>query len=158
MPGVVTVIVVPDGDAPNPMPSDGTLRTVCAYLDQRRLLTTELYVVRPTYQQVEIHAEVIINGNADLAEAKEGIEQTLLEYFHPLKGGDDGQGWPFGGSIFFSRVNHRVFTVTGVQSIKRLVIVLDGEEMPECTDVPIAEGALLYSTQHDVQVQYSFDE
>src|SRR5215831_143340 len=158
VPGVVTVIVVPDGDAPNPTPSDGTLRTVCAYLDQRRLLTTELYVVRPTYQQVEIHAEVIINGNADLAEAKEGIEQTLLEYFHPLKGGDDGQGWPFGGTIFYSRVNQRVFTVTGVQSIKRLVIVLDGEEMPECTDVPIAEGALLYSTQHDVQVQYSFDE
>ena len=122
MPGVVTVIVVPDGDAPNPTPSEGTLRTVCAYLDQRRLLTTELYVIGPTYQQVEIHVEVIVNDNADLAEVNEGIDQTLLEYFHPLTGGDDGQGWPFGGTIFFSRVNQRVFTVTGVQSITRLVI------------------------------------
>ncbi len=158
VPGVVTVIVVPDGDAPNPTPSDGTLRTVCAYLDQRRLLTTELYVIRPTYQQVEIHVEVIVTDNADLAEVHEGIEQTLLEYFHPLKGGDDGQGWAFGGTIFFSRVNQRVFTVTGVQSITRLVILLDGEEMPDCTDIPITDGALLYSTQHDVQVQYRFDE
>ena len=158
VPGVVTVIVVPDSDAPNPTPSDGTLRTVCAYLDQRRLLTTELYVIRPTYQQVEIHVEVVVDDNADLAEVKEGIEQTLLAYFHPLKGGDDGQGWPFGGTMFFSRVNQRVFTVTGVQSVTRLVIVLDGEEMPDCTDIPITESALLYSTQHDVQVQYRFDE
>jgi len=158
VPGVVTVIVVPDSDAPNPTPSDGTLRTVCAYLDQRRLLTTELYVIRPTYQYVEIHVEVIVDDNADLAEVKERIEQTLLAYFHPLKGGDDGQGWPFGGTMFFSRVNHRVFTITGVQSVTRLVILLDGEEMPECTDISITEGALLYSTQHDVQVQYRFDE
>ncbi|NOT54925.1 MAG: putative baseplate assembly protein [Deltaproteobacteria bacterium] len=158
VPGVVTVIVVPDGDAPNPTPSDGTLRTVCAYLDQRRLLTTELYVIKPTYQQVEIRVEVIVNDNADLAEVKEGIERALLVYFHPLKGGDDGQGWPFGGTIFFSRVNQRAFTVIGVQSITRLVILLDGEELPDCTDVPITEGALVYSTQHDVQVQYSFDE
>src|SRR5262249_9468648 len=45
VPGVITVIVVPDGDGPAPVPSEGTLRTVCAYLDQRRLLTAELYVV-----------------------------------------------------------------------------------------------------------------
>ena len=102
--------------------------------------------------------EVIVNDNADLAEVYEGIAQTLLEYFHPLRGGDDGKGWPFGGTIFFSRVNQRVFNVMGVQSITRLVIRLDGEEMPDCTDIPITDGALLYSTQHDVQVQYRFDE
>jgi len=42
IPGVVSVIVVPDADVPNPTPSEGTLRTVCAYLDERRLITTEL--------------------------------------------------------------------------------------------------------------------
>ena len=117
VPGVVTVIVVPDGDGPAPTPSEGTLRTVCAYLDQRRLLTTELYVIKPTYQRVEIHADVIVDDNADLAEVKTGVEQTIKDYFHPLKGGEDGQGWPFGGTIYYSRVNQRVFTVPGVQSI-----------------------------------------
>jgi len=156
VPGVVTVIVVPDGDAPNPRPSEGTLRSVCAYLDPRRLLTTELYVIGPAYQQVEIRATVIVQNNADLGEVKDAVEQTLLTYFHPLKGGEDGQGWPFGGAIFFSRVYHRVFGVPGVQSISRLVIVLDGEEMPDCTDVPIDAAALLYSTQHSIDVQYHF--
>ena len=156
VPGVVTVIVVPDGDAPNPRPSEGTLRSVCAYLDPRRLLTTELYVIGPAYQQVEIRATLIVQDNADLGEVKDASEQTLLTYVHPLQGGEDGQGWPFGGAIFFSRVYHRVFGVPGVQSISRLVIVLDGEEAPDCTDVPIAAAALLYSTRHSIDVQYNF--
>jgi predicted phage baseplate assembly protein len=157
VPGVVTIIVVPDGDGPHPTPSEGTLRTVCAYLDQRRLLTTEVYVIRPTYQQVEIRAEVIVKDDADLAEVHEGIEKSLLTYFHPLTGGEDGQGWLFGGTIFYSRVYQRVFTITGVQSIQRLAILLDGEEAPACTDVSIKAGALVYSMEHHVQVQYSFE-
>lgn len=157
VPGVVTVVVIPDSDAPAPMPSEGTLRTVCAYLNQRRLLTAELYVIRPTYRKVEVRVQVIAENNADLAEVKEGVGEALLNYFHPLRGGEDGQGWPFGGDIYFSLVYRHVLTVTGVQRIERLVILLDGEEIEECTDVPIPDGQLLYSTQHDVQVNYAFD-
>src|SRR5205823_3557080 len=90
VPGVVTVIVVPESDAPAPLPSEGTLRMVCAYLEQRRLLTTELYVIKPSYQRVEMRGEVILSDNADPAEVRQGIEETLLTYFHPLKGGEDG--------------------------------------------------------------------
>ena len=157
IPGVVTVIVVPDTGAPNPMPSPGTLRTVCAYLDMRRLLTTEVYVVPPTYHQVEIRGDVVALNDADLGEVKEGIEQALLAFFHPLTGGEDGLGWPFGGDIYFSQVYQRVFNVAGVGRIERLVIVLDGEEYDECRNVPIAAGALIYSTAHDVAVNYDFE-
>jgi predicted phage baseplate assembly protein len=158
VPGVVTVIVVPDGDGPSPTPSEGTLRTVCAYLDQRRLLTTELYVIKPSYQRVEIQAEVIVNDNADLAEVKKGVEQTIKDYFHPLKGGEDGLGWLFGGAIYYSRVSQRIFTVAGVQSIRTLIITLDGEETPFCSDVTINEAGLLFSTDPQINVHYSFEE
>jgi predicted phage baseplate assembly protein len=156
VPGVVTVIVVPDSDVPNPTPSEGTRRTVCAYLNQRRLLTTEVFVIAPTYRLVEVRVEATAAGSADLAEVSEGIEETLLDYFHPLKGGEDNAGWPFGATIFYSRVYQRVFTVPGIQSIEHLVITLDGEEAPECANVPIDQGALLYSTQHEVDVNYEF--
>ncbi|PWT82055.1 MAG: putative baseplate assembly protein [Acidobacteria bacterium] len=158
VPGVITVIVVPDGDDPAPTPSEGTLRTVCAYLDQRRLLTTELYVIKPSYQRVEIQAEVIADDNADLANVKKEIEQTIKDYFHPLKGGDDGQGWPFGGTIFYSRVSQRIFAVSGVQSIKSLVIFLDAVEAPFCSDVTINEAGLLFSTDPQIEVHYSFEQ
>jgi predicted phage baseplate assembly protein len=158
VPGVVTVVVVPDSDEAAPTPTEATLRTVCAYLNLRRLLTTELYVVRPTYREVSVHAEVVAKNSADLGEVKEGIEAELLEYFHPLKGGEEGHGWPFGGNVFFSRVYQRVFSVPGVERISALVITVDGEEAPECKDVDVEDGILLYSTAHDIQVGYAFDE
>ena len=78
------------------------------------------------------------------ARSRKKSSRSLLDYFHPLKGGEDGQGWPFGGTIYYSRVNQRVFTVPGCRASRRLVIVLDGEEMPVCTDVTINEAGLLY--------------
>ena len=156
VPGVVTVIVIPESQSPNPLPSEGTLSAVCACLNQHRLLTSEVYVIPPTYQKVEVEAEVLINDNADPAQVTPAIEQSLLDYFHPLKGGD-GQGWPFGGTIFYSLVYQRIFSVSGVRSIQKLVIRLDGEEAGYCQDVPIQEGALVYSTQHQVLARYAFE-
>ena len=69
-----------------------------------------------------------------------------------LRGGDNGRGWPFGGTIFYSRVYQRVFGVAGVASITRLTIVLDEEEQIVCTDVKIAPHGLLYSTEHTISV------
>jgi predicted phage baseplate assembly protein len=158
VPGVVSVIVVPDSDDPKPTPSEGTLRTVCAYLEQRRLLTTELYVLKPTYRHVEIDVQVLANDNADLAEASKAIVAALCDYFHPLRGGEDGQGWLFGGTIFYSRVYQRVFRVDGVQSIAALTIVLDGKEAVACTDVTINPNELVYSIEHRVDIQYRFED
>jgi predicted phage baseplate assembly protein len=158
IPGVVSVVVVPDTDSPRPMPSEGTLKSVCAYLDERRLLTTELYVIKPAYQEIAVRGEVVAADDADLAEVADAIDAGLNTYFHPLLGGEDGQGWPFGGRIFYSRVVQRVFAVPGVASITRLVLVLDGIEQPECTDVPIARHGLLFSGQHQVSVHYGFAE
>jgi predicted phage baseplate assembly protein len=161
IPGVVSVIVVPDADTgktPNPLPSDATLRTVCAYLDARRLLTTELFVLKPSYQQVAIRGELVAADDADLAQVANAVNQSLLLYFDPLQGGENGQGWPFGGTIHYSRVYHRVFAVDGVASIVTLTIVLDGVAQPGCTDIPLAANGLLYSTGHEVILHYSFGE
>jgi hypothetical protein len=151
------VIVVPDSDAPAPIPSEGLLRTVCAYLDERRLLTTELYVMKPAYQQVSIRTEVVVRDDADLAQVSKDIAATLLGYFHPLRGGELGEGWPFGETIYYSRVYQRVFGVEGVASITSLVIIIDGEERQTCADVPIAPHALVFSTDHNVVAHYSFE-
>jgi predicted phage baseplate assembly protein len=156
VPGAITVIVVPDSDQPNPLPSEGTLRTVCEYLDQRRLLTTEVYVARPTYRHVEVTGKVIARDNADLAEVAAAIERKLLGYFHPLHGGELGEGWPFGGDVFYSRVYQQIFSVPGVDRIETLQLVVDGKPSPPWQDVTIGEGVLVYSTRHSrLEVNYS---
>jgi len=134
------------------MPSDATLRQVCRYLDERRLLTTEVFVLKPGYQRVEIRADVVALDTADAAQVHADVVKTLVEYFHPLRGGDSGLGWPFGGTIHHSRVYQRILTVAGVARIDRLTIVLDDEEHGDCTDVPIARHGLLYSAEHTIVV------
>lgn len=154
IPGVVTVVVVPRSDSRKPVPSQATLRTVCAYLNERRLLTAEVYVAPPTYQQVSVTVEVIADDTADLAQVQRDVDAALLTYFDPQTGGEAGTGWPFGGTIAFSRVFHRVLSVTGVSSVERLTITVDGVDAPQCRDVPLTAGALAYSTQHQVSVAY----
>jgi len=148
VPGAITVIIVPDADPAivAPLPSDGLLRQVCAYLDARRLLTTEVYVISPRYVSVSVDADVVIADDADPATVREAVETALGDYFHPLRGGDAGTGWPFGGALRYSRIVQRVFGVDGVDSVPRLVLTVDGTERPECRDVDlssIAANALL---------------
>lgn len=154
VPGAVTVIVVPGGTSPDPTPSDGTIRTVCAYLSQRKLITTELFVAKPTYLEVSVTADVIVDDNVDLASTQTQIKQALLTYFHPLTGGDDGEGWPFGGSIYYSRIFQQILSVPGVSRIQSLTFTLAGVPYAACTDASIPAGALVYSTEHTVTVDY----
>ena len=148
VPGVVTVIIVPDSRSPRPRPSDGLLRTVCAFLDARRLLTTELFVIAPQYVEVSIEAELIVRDDADPGRVKEAVNMMLATYLDPLRGGDDGLGWPFGGAIRYSKILQRIFSVDGVDSIPSATVILDGERQPECRDVPIPALALASTGQH----------
>jgi len=106
---------------------------------------------------VRVAADITADDRADLAEVKTSIQQALRTYFHPLIGGEDGQGWPFGGDIFYSRVYGRA-SVDGVQSIQRLVISIDGIEAPDCTNLALCDGELAYSVEHVVNVTYAFDQ
>jgi predicted phage baseplate assembly protein len=156
IPGVVTVIVVPESDAPNPLPGAATLAIVCAQLNAHRLLTSEVYVVAPTYRLVLIEARIVVNQDADLSVVKKAVEQALTTWFDPLKGGTDGTGWPFGGTIFYSGVYRVILDVPGVARIQdnQLVIWLDNQRQTFCRDVPINEGELVYSQGHNISVSY----
>jgi len=160
IPGVVTVIIVPESDAPAPTPSEATIRIVCAHLNDHRLLTSEVYVVAPRYHRVKIEAEVVVRPDADLAEVKNKLDERLKDFFHPLKGGDLGKGWEFGRDIFYSDVYRVILQVSGVDRIRnnQLFIWLDKERYDACRDVPLETGALLYSTEHAIKVSYNTRE
>lgn len=170
VPGVVTVVVVPDTEDPAPQPTEGTLNAVCALLNERRLLTTELYITGPVYKTVTVTAEIVVEDNADLAEVKEFALDSLELYFHPLHGGEtsdplrpaddparSGGGWPFGGDIFYSLLYKRLLT-SGVKRIQTLEIALDTEEFGACKDVAVPPGTLLVNGLHQIDVRYDNEE
>jgi len=150
VPGAVTLIIVPDSKSARPVPSDGLLRLVCAFLETRRLLTTELFVVGPQYVEVRVEAAITVEAAADPARVRQDVETALKEYLSPLKGGDDGLGWPFGGPLRYSKILQRIFTVPGVDSVPSFALVVDGEHQPECRDVSIPALALTTSGDHAI--------
>ncbi|MFL6312764.1 MAG: putative baseplate assembly protein [Terriglobales bacterium] len=156
IPGVVTVIVVPESDAPNPIPGDATLALVCAHLNVHRLLTSEVYVVAPKYRLVQIDANIVVKPDSDLSVVKKAVEQALTGWFHPLTGGADGTGWLFGGTIFYSDVYRVILQIPGVARLldNQLVIWLDKQRQDFCRDVPLNDGELTYSLAHQISVSY----
>jgi predicted phage baseplate assembly protein len=154
VPGAITVVVVPESDEARPVPSEATLQTVCAYLDRRRLLTTEVFVAPPRYKQVTIEADVVARLAAEPAQVKTLVENRLRAYLHPLHGGPDGQGWPLGGDVVYSEVFRQILAVEGVQAVEDLRIVVEGERAGRCESVPIPKDFLVYSEGHEINVGF----
>jgi hypothetical protein len=157
LPGVVTVIVVPESTNPAPMPSSATLQLVANWLDAHRLITTELYVIGPTYRQVQIVGNVIAQPLANVGQVAQQLQQALLAYFNPLTGGAQGTGWDFGGTIYFSEVYRQILISPGVLRIaaNAITIVVDGKPQPAGQDFPLNPNELVYSTSHTITVTYS---
>ena len=93
---IITVVIVPSSEVAKPVPSEVALDLVCRYLDERRLITTQVRVQGPPYHHVDVVIDVRARDSADLKAVKSAIADRLSAYFHPLKGGEDGKGWPFG--------------------------------------------------------------
>lgn len=159
VPGVVTVVVVPNSNAPNPTPNQTTLQAVCQYLDAHRLLTTEVFVMGPTYRMIQVQASLVVAPGSDLATVQNAAGAALNNFFSPLTGGSDGTGWPFGGEIYYSDVYRILLGISGVQRVvsDQLILVLDNQRQQICQDVPINPGELLYNAPagHQISVSYS---
>jgi predicted phage baseplate assembly protein len=156
LPGVVTVIVVPQSPDQQPTPSSATLQLVASWLDTHRLITTELYVIGPTYRKVEIRGNVIASPSSLVGEVAQTLQANLLAFFNPLTGGDKGAGWDFGGTIYFSEVYRQILTTSGVLRIaaNAITILLDGQIAPAGQDIQLNPNDLVYSTQHNITVSY----
>jgi uncharacterized phage protein gp47/JayE len=146
--GEVMVVVVPrEGSAESGarlVPTPELLNRVEQYLDRRRLLTTVLHVKKPRYVEVAIDLEVTLEVSDEQAEGvRRAVERRLKKFLHPLEGGPEGRGWPFGLTLNRSDVLRAVEDVSGVDFVKAcaLIDVVTAEEK-ERIELP-ADGLLL---------------
>jgi hypothetical protein len=152
IPGVVGVFVVPpDRGEGQPTPDPETLRAVASGLAANASPAgIEVVAAAPSYQQVSVAVGIVLKQGVDAGATVTAVLDTLNTYFHPLTGGDTGDGWPFGGTIRYVRLLRLVAGVSGVSAVQRLNIILDGIRRPACSDIAIAPYALLWPSQHQV--------
>jgi len=163
--GAVTVVILPVNDEPTPQPSEAQLKAVCDYLNPRRLITTELYVTGPRYQKINsLQAEIRADANADLKAVTDSAITALLDYFHPLHGGEDGTGWPFGDDIYFGNVYQLLLAVTGVRRVVSLNMALEADVAGgdttdvACSDtIAIPEGQLIQLPRSVIDLKVVYD-
>jgi predicted phage baseplate assembly protein len=156
-PGSVTMILVPNAPFASSIFTaillpDAVAEAVRAYLDQRRLVTAELHTMGAVFRKVTVTASLQLAAGTGAAATLAAALGALQTYFHALVGGDDGTGWPFGGTIFFSRVFQRLLDVPGVSLVESVSIALDTAAGVSCQDVALNQGELLFSGQHQIVV------
>ena len=149
--GSVTVVVVPESTLDKPVPSDGFLMTVCLHLDKHRLITTGIHVKAPDYVKVSVNAEVKIRGRYESDKVRHRLEEALKTFLHPLTGGPEGEGWPFGRSVYKSELYELIDGVEGVDCVQKLNMMkeeysYDGEE------INIPDSGLVYSGKHSISI------
>lgn len=124
--GVVSVVVWPREDAahPNaPVPDRTMLHTVCEWLDQRRLVTTELYVIPPTYRHIAVAVGLQVKPGYGIEAVRHWVELVLRQYLAPLPPfGPEGNGWPLGRHIIGAELEAAALQVEGVQFLTGLKV------------------------------------
>jgi predicted phage baseplate assembly protein len=137
--GIVTVIIVPRVSDPFTVaatPDFATTRdAVKSFLDQRRLVGTRLRVRAPIYTTVAVGIDVLSVPDADAGALEQAIRDVVVTFLHPVSGGEDGSGWPFGRPVSIHDLAPIVESVPGVAEVRR--VLLDGD--PERTECAIQE-------------------
>ncbi|MFI9455216.1 putative baseplate assembly protein [Amycolatopsis sp. NPDC052450] len=148
IPGVVGVLVVPPaaeaGDTP-PEPTAETLRAVAVFLTRAVAPAGITVVAAPArYRRIAVAARLVLDPDQERAAILARASDAVITYLDPLRGGENGAGWPFGGAVRHTALVRRILAVDGVQAVSGLSLARDGLRYPPCADVAIPPTALVW--------------
>ena len=142
-------------------------RTVRAYLEERCPITTELSVRLPNYRWVNVRAKLVVKARPDVETAiREATRlqiqleagRRLYTFIHPITGGPDGKGWPFGKSLTLGDVYPLLQNIDGVEYVEevrfRLAKLAGGARQlgPDERLIRLAQTDMLCSDEHEIEV------
>jgi predicted phage baseplate assembly protein len=160
----VRVLVVPavadDEDGTLPFarlaPSAEMLGMVAAELDRRRTIGARVVVEPPLYQGVTVVAQLRARPFSDPVRVREAGTAALYRYLHPIHGGVEGTGWPFGRPVHAGEVYAVLQSVPGVELVEAVQLYpadpVTGVRGAVTQRLEIEQHALLFSYGHEVRV------
>jgi predicted phage baseplate assembly protein len=163
----VAVLVVPhveDGphgavELADLAPAEDLLARVAAYLDERRTIGARVLVEPPRYMGITVVASLRSRRGFDPQAVEDGALDALYEFFHPLRGGPAGSGWPFGRPVHRGDVYSVLQSLRGLDFIEEIRLYaanpLDGSRGEPADRIDLGPGELAFSFGHQVRVQAS---
>lgn len=134
IPDTITLVVVPQNSSskplpqyhpcmPGPVPDTDFLKAVYRFLDKRRTMGIELFVIPPEYMTVSVKVSVVRLPMFRKETIESAICKRLKSFLSPLEGGGpDEKGWPFGRPVYVSELYAVLGVIEGVDYIKELVL------------------------------------
>ncbi|MFB2772428.1 baseplate protein J [Pelatocladus sp. BLCC-F211] len=121
--GHISLVVVPKNNN-QVEDEENKYQPLFNFLDQRRLLTTRLHIVEPDYVSVTVEAELVLEDGAYAESVKEQAKTEVKMFFEPLHSEKywQGQGWPFGRSVYLSELYKLLDNLEGVDYVENLQI------------------------------------
>jgi predicted phage baseplate assembly protein len=121
VPGIVTVMALPGaplGPAPNPRADRPFLEAVHAWLDARRPLGTEFYVMGCEYVPLGLSVALSVADGAATDTTLRAVKEALIRVLWPLPGGGfDGKGWRRKRAVSNRELAVEVARVEGVSEV-----------------------------------------
>jgi predicted phage baseplate assembly protein len=167
--GGVRLLVVPhlppDVEAPVERqhldPPLETLARIAAFLDERRLIGTRLVVEPPSYRWLTVVVSAHARPGFRPDDVRDQVLAAVYRLFHPLVGGPDGQGWPFGRPVQSHEVAAVLARLISVDMSRELSVQLfpsdaggvAGRHGERVDRLDLEPTELVFSYQHQVRVQ-----
>lgn len=151
--GWITVIILPDSDDDQPMPSAQLQQTVANYLHGLipAAVVKRIRIVEPQYIKVRVVAQIVPLAFDQAAIVEATVRQQLNRFLHPLSGGFENTGWAFGEDLHLSHLARIIENTAGVDFAQDIRMTVDGVEQGSLIAVP--RDALLSSGQHELKLQ-----
>jgi hypothetical protein len=155
--GEVTVLILPGAEqdardlTKKPVAAPELLRRVQDFLDERRLVTTRLRVGKPRFVEVSVRVSVVLKASGPGVErVKQRLEDAIRNALHPLFGGADGKGWPYGRDVHKSDLYRVVEGMEGIDYVEDLVL-FDEDLGRSVVEVKTREDELVHVVNVEVK-------
>jgi len=130
--GLVRVLVIPNVASDDfgqvhredLIPLTDTVQRIGEYLEQRRMVGTNVVVEPPAYRGLKIAVRLSALPGSDRKELRDSVIRAINALFHPLKGGPEGRGWPLGRAVQPHEVSAALAWVGGVDLSEEVNIEL----------------------------------
>ncbi len=147
IPGVVSVMAIParyGTAAPAPRADRETLERVHAWLDPRRTLGSELYVIAPDYVPMGVSAAVELIDPSTRDYVLVAVKEAIRLHLWPLApGGSDGTGWTLGRTVDDRLIETAIARVPGIRSVAPVKLFTRGSSGRPWQPVPEQAGRAL---------------
>lgn len=138
-------------------PADETLAKISRRLDDCRVIGTRVLVEPARYNGLTIVARIKPQAKASPTRLQESVLDALYAYFHPISGGNEGTGWPFGRPVNLGEVYAVVQAVKGVELIQDLRLfaadAITGQRGQPVQVLPLDAHSLVFSYDHQILVE-----